>query len=91
MYKSFGGIFVNMTQTQEIYLSHVFEISFISLCHITDMTSVAEKNYNIYSNDAVATFRSNNKKIENILTALVSFVAKNNPNIKYNNPHQTFV
>jgi len=91
MYKTFGGTFVNMTQAQEIYLSHVFEIPFISLCHITDMTSIVEKEYDIYSNEAVSTFRSNNDKVENILTAFLSFVDKNNPEIKYNNPHQTFV
>lgn len=73
---------MNTTQSQDIYLSHVFEIPFISLCHITDMTSIAEQNYDIYSDDAIITFRSNVGKVEHILRTFVEFLNKNNPEIK---------
>lgn len=91
MYRLIGGDFLNMTQAQEIYLSHVFKIPFISLCHITDLTSIADKDYNIKSNDAITVFKSNLNKVGEILNSLVEYLSKNNPEIRYHNDKQTFV
>ncbi|MEK7568653.1 MAG: MTAP family purine nucleoside phosphorylase [Patescibacteria group bacterium] len=91
MYKIFGGSFLNMTQAQEIYLSHVFQIPFISLCHITDLTSIVNKNYDLTSSDAISVFKSNYSKVERILSALVKYLSENKPEIKYHSDKQTFV
>lgn len=91
MYKKFGGNFLNMTQSQEIYLAHVFKIPFISLCHITDLTSIADENYSIISDDAITVFNSNRGKVGKILNELVRYLGENNPEIKYSSNKQSFI
>lgn len=67
MYKKLNCNILNMTQMPEIYIAHVFQIPTISLCHVTDTTEIVDKTFNIYSCSAIKIFKSNEKKIENIL------------------------
>jgi len=90
-YKLIGGDLLNMTQAQEIYLSHVFRIPFISLCHVTDLTSIVDKNHNIFSSDALKIFNSNFDKITKLLHSLTIYLKKHNINISYDNNKRTFV
>lgn len=91
MYKQLGGDLLNMTQATEIYLSHVFKIPFISLCHVTDFVALVDDSYDIHSQEAIEVFMSNKQKIEHILTQFIHYLEEYHPEIEYHYQKQTFV
>lgn len=91
MYQTLGCDALNMTQMPEIYLSHIFKIPWISLCHVTDTTAVVDKKFDIYSPAAIDVFMSNAGKIEKILSNFIVYIEKHEPSVVFESQKISFV